>query len=544
MFSFFKLPKLAWYNNSKSENHLTYCLLCLIFFAIAIFLRYPDFILDPRVWAEDRIYIETFLGGDNWWDGFDALMYPSYYTFLPRFGAMLASFVDISRAPLILNLFGFLVLFIPLLIIFLTNSQYWENLQQKIILSLFLILSCSTGEIWLTSINLGFIGPIITFLILLDDNLKSKTKTTIYTFLICINSINGVLSLLMAPFFLLRLIRKREKPVFYYCLAFLIFGSFHLLFYYISNQIGTGNVNRMDGMWGIIGGGDLMVSPEHRLIYLFQFNLIFPLFGYYLSYVFRVIFELINNLGASSSYISLIIGVLPHSLDQLFLGTVKYASLLSGFINILITSLITFFIYYIFKSSRLTEKINFLGIYIFLSLLISFLSIGGHGGFRYSYITSFILLFYLYVLSNKANISNRKRSISRMLIIFSLTIGTIEYKSRTLSFTPNTFLASTVYIEWPRWEDEVARWKKDNLYKPVTWPYLKNKDLFFSEKNTIYSINLNEAEDWNREGRNKFSVSLKKLLKGEKLIKNIKSIDSASIHIEDINQYVKETGDL
>ena len=106
MFSFFKLPKLAWYNNSKSENHLTYCLLCLIFFAIAIFLRYPDFILDPRVWAEDRIYIETFLGGDNWWDGFDALMYPSYYTFLPRFGAMLASFVDISRAPLILNLFG------------------------------------------------------------------------------------------------------------------------------------------------------------------------------------------------------------------------------------------------------------------------------------------------------------------------------------------------------------------------------------------------------------------------------------------------------
>jgi hypothetical protein len=131
-----------------------------------------------------------------------------------------------------------------------------------------------------------------------------------------------------------------------------------------------------------------------------------------------------------------------------------------------------------------------------------------------------------------------------MLIIFSLTIGTIEYKSRTLSFTPNTFLASTVYIEWPRWEDEVARWKKDNLYKPVTWPYLKNKDLFFSEKNTIYSINLNEAEDWNREGRNKFSVSLKKLLKGEKLIKNIKSIDSASIHIEDINQYVKETGNL
>ena len=280
----------------SSHNFLKLSLTILLILSVLIFLRYPSFILEPRFWGEERIYFETFLNTNAWWEGFNTLQYPAYYNLLSRFAGFLSSLVAIEYAPFITTFFGFLVLICPILIILFTESKYWKNLEQKIILSLFLIFSCSTGEIWLNSTNPHFIFPVTTFLILLDENLNNLFKRIFYYFLLIIGILSGPFTLLMSPFFLYRYLKNREKTVLFYCLIFFIFGLLHLMFFYISTLMGTGNENRM-----LSGSISENLSLMGRLIYLIQFNIIFPIFGYFSSFVFRISMD-IANLGVESSY--------------------------------------------------------------------------------------------------------------------------------------------------------------------------------------------------------------------------------------------------
>ena len=142
-----------------------------------IVLRYPSFLLEPRMYAEEYLYYETFLNSQFWWEGFDALIYPAYYVFSSRIAGFTAAQFDPSYAPLIMTLYGLIILAIPLTIIFFTNCKYWESLRSKLILASFIIFSLSTGEIWLNSTATGFIFPVAAFLILIDNNTQNKLKT-------------------------------------------------------------------------------------------------------------------------------------------------------------------------------------------------------------------------------------------------------------------------------------------------------------------------------------------------------------------------------
>ena len=127
--------------DSNSSKHLPLSIISLFVLSLIIFLRYPPLLLKPRFWNEEQVYYEIFHSVENWWEGFDALIYPVFYNFLSRLGPFLASLAEMQNAPLVTTLFSFFFLLSPLLIIFLTNCKYWENLEHKIVLSLFLIFS-------------------------------------------------------------------------------------------------------------------------------------------------------------------------------------------------------------------------------------------------------------------------------------------------------------------------------------------------------------------------------------------------------------------
>ena len=502
----------------SSHNFLKLSLTILLILSVLIFLRYPSFILEPRFWGEERIYFETFLNTNAWWEGFNTLQYPAYYNLLSRFAGFLSSLVAIEYAPFITTFFGFLVLICPILIILFTESKYWKNLEQKIILSLFLIFSCSTGEIWLNSTNPHFIFPVTTFLILLDENLNNLFKRIFYYFLLIIGILSGPFTLLMSPFFLYRYLKNREKTVLFYCLIYFIFGLLHLMFFYISTLMGTGNENRM-----LSGSISENLSLMGRLIYLIQFNIIFPIFGYFSSFVFRISMD-IANLGVESSYYYNLLNILPNNFGDIFIILVKTLNKVSFLINAVLFSILGFIFYKLFKSSNLEEKVYFLFSFIYLSILISLLSLGGHGGFRYSYLTSFIILFFLY---QKFIISKQRLlggNLASMLVIVPIFIGIAEYYPRVLSFSPSTFFSSTVKVEWPSWKDEIKEWEVNEEYKPIVWPYIKNKDLIWPERTAIYRVNLNNHDDWDMHGNNTFIGSLHKL--------------------KDINKTTKTNGDL
>jgi len=269
--------------------------------------------------------------------------------------------------------------------------------------------------------------------------------------------------------------------------------------------MGTGNENRL-----LSGSISENLSLMGRLIYLIQFNIIFPIFGYFSSFVFRISMD-IANLGVESSYYYNLLNILPNSFESIFIFIVQTINKVSFLINTALFGILGFIFFKLFKSSNLEEKVYFLLSFIYLSLLISLLSLGGHGGFRYSYLTSFIILFFLY---QKFIISKQKllgKNIASFVIIVSIFIGIAEYYPRVLSYSPETLFSSTEEIEWPSWEDEVNEWERNKEYKPIVWPYIKNKDLIWPERTSIYRVNLNNHDDWDMHGNNTFTGSLHKL---------------------------------
>lgn len=497
--------KLNFFCSNYREIPLYFFLIFI--FGVLIILRYPNLILEPRFWGEERLYFETFLHANNWWVGFDALQYPAYYNFLSRFGGFLGSIVELNYAPLLTSLFGLFILMLPIIIIFFTNNKYWDGLKKKIVLSLFLIFSLSTGEIWLNSTNPHFIFPVVIFLILLDDNLISILKRRLYCFFIAIGAISGPFSLLMSPFFLYRFLKYRERTVFYYCLIFLVFGALHIIFFYISLIHGTGNPNRL-------GSGEISesLSLVSRISYLLQFNFIFPIFGYFISLVFRIFIELINY-GVESIYFISILDSIPEATKNIFENVILAGNSLKHYLNLFISIIFGYIGYKIFKIADSFEKINFLGLFIYLSLVISILSIGGHGGFRYSYLTGFIILMFFYqkYLFFRMNDKFIKSAmLLKSLLVCSIVIGVIEYYPRMLSYTPDVI--STVKVPWPNWKSEIELWKKDETYTPAVWPYIKNKDLIWPERSEVYTLNLNSSQNWEEEGEHRFSTSLIQIL--------------------------------
>ena len=186
---------------------------------LVIVLRYPSYITSPRIWAEESIYLETFFSSSDLLDGFNALIYPAYYVLISRISGLLASLVQPENAALITTICGTLVLLIPIIIIVFGNSRYWSTLGQKLILTSFLIFSCSTGEIWMNSTNVGFIMAIVTFLILIDEDIKNQYKNFFYGILLSLAILTGPISLLMSPFFLYRFIKYKEYVFLIYCLS-------------------------------------------------------------------------------------------------------------------------------------------------------------------------------------------------------------------------------------------------------------------------------------------------------------------------------------
>jgi len=480
---------------SNSKNYWIVLTVALLVISGLIIFRYPDLIFSPRFWAEEIIYLETFFHANNQLDGFDRMVYPSYYNLSSRVAGFFASLVGLEFAPIVTTFIGFLILMIPIIIIFTTDCNYWSKLKDKIILSLFLIFSCSTGEIWLNSTNLHFIFPVISFLILLDDNLSSKVKRFFYLLLIGVGSLTGPITLLMSPFFLLRYWHTRNKYFAVYCAVLFVFGLLHVSYYLIAKDLGMMVPNRLDAN----------IESSEQIARIFSNNIIFPIFGYFLSIVFRTIASVINSgIDSIAPYLEYLSYYFPEILIEYIKSIFVFIHNINGTIYAIFAFSIFIFIYYQFKRASLDSKLLFILPFIYLSIVISLLSLGGVGGFRYSYVTGFILLFYLYNQLSFVRTGNGKRYL-RYILAFSITIGVLEYYPRMVSYTSNN---------WPIWKEEIGLWRGDNSYNPRIWPSIKKSNGLWPERKSIWYIDLNKSRYWDEYGNYRFSEEVEKYFSG------------------------------
>ena len=464
-------------------------------FVLIVILRYPSYLTNPRIWAEESIYLETFFSSSNILDGFNALIYPAYYLLISRISGLLASLVQPENAALITTICGTLVLLLPIIIIVFGNSRYWSTLGQKIILTSFLIFSCSTGEIWMNSTNVGFIMAIVTFLILIDEDIKNLYKNFCYGILLSLAILTGPISLLMSPFFLYRFIQKREYVFLIYCLLFLLLGLFQISYFFVSLNLETtvGNLNR-----GIFISNSWLDS----FFYWISPNIVFPLLGYFFATGFRTIMIAGNQ---ASNQLNFLYEIIPFDNDT-SIAIVGFAVLIAAFTLI---TLLTAILIYFFKRTSGDEKVYFVILFLYLSFVLTVLSLGGHGGYRYSYVTSFILMFFLFqrLLSS---IPKFEKNFLKLIISLSIFIGFIEYYPRVISFSPD--FRSVDEKKWPVWKNEVIIWKKNPEYNPKVWPNLREKTNIWPARSTVWEIDLNNPETWNEAGNLKYTNELKKYL--------------------------------
>jgi hypothetical protein len=485
--------------NSSSKSYRFYCLLSLLFFFVIILIRNPIFINEPRFWAEEQSYFETFFHMGSWWEGFDVLIYPTHYIALLRVSGLLATIPGLESAPIVTTAFGFFILIIPLLILFLTNCKYWDTLQKKIVLSLFLVFSCSTGEIWLTSTNVQTLIPVSSFLILLDTNLVSKLKRFLYSIIIACAVVTGPTTLFMAPFFLLRYLQSKHKQFLSYCAILFFLGSLHLVYFFVARHAGLTFEGRFAAEF----------DPIKSFIYITSPNVIFPLFGYFVSIIYRTGFDIIHAGLENTPYLGLIAKFFPGFLATRIESICNLLTDIKGLIFSACFIIFTLIIYYEFRRTSIEGRIYFLSLYLYLGFLLGLLSLGGLSGFRYTYLTSFILLFYLYqgLVFEKEKI---KRGLIKFLLVFSVVVGIFEYYPRTISYTPDNLFGEGV--SWPVWSEEVSEWKKDSNHLPRVWPYIKKTNGIWPSRKRVFIVNLNEPEYWEKYGeKKKFSEEVLKI---------------------------------
>jgi hypothetical protein len=443
------------------------------------------------MWAEESLYFETFFSSPNILDGFDALIYPAYYVLISRIVGLLASLVDPENAALVTTICGLIVLSIPLMIIFFGNSKYWSTMYQKVFLSAFLIFSCSTGEIWMNSTNVGFIMPVVTFLILIDENPGGYLKRYLYGLCLFLAILTGPISLLMSPFFLYRFMQRKESIYLIYCSLFLVFGLLQVSYFFVSLglEVTVGNIHR-----GIFDPNSL----TENFVYWISPNIIFPIFGYFLATAFRT-FAILGN-QKPEQLISL-----SESLPYDAVAIIEWLIYLLPVFTIFLGAIVLAIYIYFFKRSSIDERVYMLILFAYLSPLLTVLSLGGHGGYRYSYVCSFILLFYLFqrflVLG-----SGGERSLIKSAISISLLIGVLEYYPRVISFSPD--FRSSQESEWPYWKDEVITWKDNPSHKVIVWPHLRKDTSLWPARTDEWSIDLSNDRYWDDAGGFRYSEEL------------------------------------
>jgi hypothetical protein len=332
--------------------------------------------------------------------------------------------------------------------------------------------------------------PVVTFLILMDENPGGYLKIFLYSLCLFLAILTGPISLLMSPFFLYRFIQRKEPVYLIYCTLFLIFGLLQISYFLVASSLE-----------GIASPNRVLFDPisfRESYIYWISPNIIFPIFGYFLATAFRT-FALLS--AQNPEQLVSLLELLPLNLGGTAELLIYIAPLLIIFIGVITFST---FIYF-FKRSNIDEKVYMLILFVYLGLLLTLLSLGGHGGYRYSYVSSFVLLFYLFQRFIFFS-SGLERSLIKSAISISLIIGVLEYYPRVISFSPD--FRTSEEPQWPNWKNEVITWKNNPSYKVKIWPYLRKGNSFWAEKVQVWSVDLSNDNYWDSAGNHKYSEEL------------------------------------
>ena len=353
---------------------------------------------------------------------------------------------------------------IPIIIILNYNNYHFRSKIIKTLLILVYLFSVTSGEAWLNSTNLGFIVPIIFFLIIMDDIPKSKIKLFLYFSLVFLSLTTGVMSIILSPILFLKYLK--EKKIFYRNLLLMVLLAFLLQISYFTislflDLLSTGRFSNFNFI-------------KFTINYL-SYNYVYSLFGYIASIIMRYTYNIyfIEDLDTNNFILNII------SSSDLLKKIFDFSLNNNIVVYALIFITIIFFAFLIYKISNSLNKINkfiFLYVCIFFGIIIQFLSLDMHGEYRYSMVINFVFLFFLIQTAFNKNIIFFK-----FLILISVLIGIMEFRLKTYNYVDNS---------WPKWSEEIVVWNDNNNYNIKIWPYKRGQYLIWKEKKEEFTLSL------------------------------------------------------
>lgn len=375
-----------------------------------IILRAPSLFLEPRFWAEEGAPYFSFAYSHPWYQ--TLLFVPSfgYYSLFVNLSVLLATLVPLPYAPLVTTCLSLFAQITPFVIIWWYNSTFWKTPARKVLLSLIIIFSTSTGEIWLNTIHIHFHFAVTAFLLLLTDmENTTKVKEWFAGIILIFAGLTGTVACFLTPVFIWKAYQERKRE---YTVQAVIMVLCSLIQFTVFLML-------------LIGG---------KLVNRFTIKTDFHLFMFLKNY-------LINN----------------------FLRPIFGIYLLPRYILLyLIIPMILCLAWLFSDCLKDKRKVWIIGAFLLTSGLSTFFSMQMIGGLRYAFAPGVMLLVLISSYIRKDGIfKTRKSLIAAILVFLSISVGIIEYRGRMADF---------INASWPKWPEEVAIWEKNPDYSLKIWP--------------------------------------------------------------------------
>ena len=334
-----------------------------------------------------------------------------YYSFLNNLTALAEQRVSVEDAPFVSTYTAFLVQLLPHLIIWGGRSPYWNTPSQRVCASMIIMFNTMNCAIWLIEVTAQFHLSLVAFLLLMEDwHNRSRTCRVTYTLLLAVAGLTGVASCVLAPFFLYKY--QKEKTPLGRILVVTLLGDCMFAF------IGV--------VWFALYGE--LFKDEQRFAFGFHRFLAF-----YIRGTFGNIF-LGEHLAYSISW---------RQSHLLLLGLLAFGSLC--------------FIFSYSLPSR--QRLLFVGSFLLMStfnLMGSIEASKGQGRYFYAPNVIFLLMVQQSLFGSKA----WRRWFALVILIPALGISIYDFYTYFNCYN----------VTWPKWSDEVEKWREDANHPLIQWP--------------------------------------------------------------------------
>lgn len=405
-------------------------LLLLVLFLIA--LRAPFLLTQPRVWAEEGVYLNFALHHSVLQTLLHLHLDSGYYVFSADFPAVVEAWVSkkfgLEFAPFVTTYFSLCLQVLPLALLIYGRSRLFRDWQDKFAGCLLILLAPTTsGEIWLNTINSISWAGLTALVILFEDTSGNPGRSRSWlrvVLLFC--GISGPYAAITFPlfFFAYWVYREREKL----SQAFTLLGCYLLqLSVFIHVRHAGGAASRLSSF-----------SIDSAIVNIFYFHVTNAIGGE------RGANAIFDHFGLTDS--------LQKSIAVPRGGPVLLGASFCALVLLLV-------LIYLWDKRLQSPKTLLIGTFLLFTSVTAFASARGIPHNRYAFLPglSFLLLVWCNARENRYNLV---RAICYVMLACALWSGARDYQKFWLEY--RSFCSP--------WAEEVRRWRIDHTYQLHVWP--------------------------------------------------------------------------